>query len=124
GVPRELRLEENSQVEELGDLGRIQRDDRVPAARVQHNHALGLERGQRLAQRAPADTQPRRHLLLAQHLARREEPVQDRVTDLLVDLLGQRSGRRDEKFWRHRYCTSFPWPVSSSKTYSPARKVL
>src|SRR5262249_16984070 len=64
------------------------------------------------------------HLLLAQHLARREEAVEDRVADLLVDLLGQRNGRRDEKFWRHRYCTSFPWPVSSSKTYNPAKKVL
>src|SRR5262249_14784891 len=93
-------------------------------ARVQHDHALGLEAGQRPPQRAPADAQGRRPPPPAQHLARREETVEGRVGGLRGDLPRQRDGGRGGEILRPLYCTSLPWPVSSSKTYNPARKVL
>ena len=98
GVPSQLRLEQDAQVEELSDLGGIQRNDRIPAARMQNDHAFGFEPRKGFAERASTDTQKRRYFFLAQHLARHEEPIEDRATKLMVDLVGQWSDRRDEKF--------------------------
>ncbi len=69
-----------AQVHDLERVARVERHHGRRAARRDRDEALALERDERLAQRRPADVQPAREMLLAQHGSRRELAFEDRAS--------------------------------------------
>ena len=83
------RVDGGDDRERVAHLAPVQRRDlRVALRRGLHQPVL-LEPVERVAHRRPAQPQPRAQLLVAQPLAGRERPVDDRVADRRVRPVAQ-----------------------------------
>ena len=80
-----MRLEHRPQLVDLLDLVGVERGDREPAMRLGRGQALVLEHPEGLSDGDATGTECRREVLLAQARARRQDAVEDGLTQRLED---------------------------------------